>query len=263
MREAVMVDRANHLHAETDACEQLGWLRYAPARAGGCRVHTSRPFVRARAQSQSNPNPMTSITPTKPLQLTLFDLDALETRIKAGMKTFIEVGEALRTVRDANGHTMRGFKTFDDYCAKEFGISIRQGQRLIEAAAVARQVEEITGELPKNEAQAREIGKIADQPALLKKVITEIKRTKTTLANATAEVVALAVAKVTGKTAPPPPERKIEEPPPITAPTLDLSVFADTCVHCGTLPEAYQRKGEAWTCPECKGAVKLTIARAS
>ena len=73
-----------------------------------------------------------------PKQLTLFDLEALETRIKAGLRTFIDVGSAIAEIRAAEGHKLKGYNSFEAYCEAEFGFGLRHGERLIQAAQTAR-----------------------------------------------------------------------------------------------------------------------------
>lgn len=202
-------------------------------------------------------------TMDQPRQLTLFDLEALEAKITAGMAAFMEVGNALAEIQQAEGWKMRGFKSMEEYCEKQFGFSLRHGQRQIAAAQTATAVKQITGEAPRNEAAAREIGKVAFSPAKVKKVEAELKRQGKTIATATAEVIAKVVTNVlTGKTAPKAqPEAKaapvVEDIPETEMPTLQ-----DFCPSCGELPGSYTRRPDGWHCPQCDAHVMLGVVLA-
>lgn len=155
---------------------------------------------------------------TQLIQLTLFDLEALERTVRAGLKTFIEVGDALVKIRDAEGYRLRGFTTFEDYCEREFGFSVRQGQRLIAAARTADLVERVTGQTPANEAAAREFSKITgepDAPALVERVQQVLAANGHTIGDAPAHVARAAVESVMPK-----PPRSEAAPAPVAQPAL-------------------------------------------
>jgi hypothetical protein len=86
---------------------------------------------------------------------TLADCEAV---IERGLTTFVEVGEALATIRDA-----RLYKdthgTFEDYCRERWGFSRRHSNRLIEAAEVVGILGPI-GPTVTNEGQARALGQV-------------------------------------------------------------------------------------------------------
>ena len=107
------------------------------------------------------------VQPPTPLsEAEIAELAGHEQIIGAGLQTFVEVGEALARVRD--GKLYRGaHATFADYCADRWGISDRQGCRLIAAHAVA----ELTGPTgPASERVARELAPLVSTPKLLTEV---------------------------------------------------------------------------------------------
>lgn len=57
----------------------------------------------------------------------------------------------------------RSFETFEDYCGERWQFSVRQGQRLMEAAQVAEVTRPI-GRIPTTESQARELAPLLDEP---------------------------------------------------------------------------------------------------
>lgn len=89
----------------------------------------------------------------------------LESTIEDGLDTFVEVGSALAAIRDARLY--RGeFGTFEEYCAKRWEISRSRAHRLIDAAAIAKNLLP-TGNAPESERQVRPLVALppAEQPA--------------------------------------------------------------------------------------------------
>lgn len=206
------------------------------------------------------------IAPTQPAQLSLLDLETLEGTVKAGLKTFVEVGAALQQIRDTESYKLRGYATMAQYCEAVFGISFQQGEKLIKAADTAKRIEAATGQLPKTQAAVDALEDVAANKATLKAVVHELKVKGRTLADATAETIKSAVKQVVaerdGKQAdliqPKPAPQKIEEPPPITPPAISIS--SDFCPSCGEVPESYVHEGEEWKCGSCGGKVTLSIS---
>jgi phage N-6-adenine-methyltransferase len=64
------------------------------------------------------------------------ELACHEAVIARGLKTFVEVGEALRAIRDDRLYR-QGYATFEDYCRERWGINRSYSYELIEAAQVA------------------------------------------------------------------------------------------------------------------------------
>lgn len=203
----------------------------------------------------------------KPVQLSMFDLESLETTVKDGMATFIKVGDALMKIRDSEGYKLRGFVTFDEYCESQFGFSVRQGQRLIAATKTTQVIEQITGETPTSESVAREFSKVTYSPEVVKEVHQELKAEHKPLAKATATDVRRVVTKVLDKVKPkvqsskpaPKPAAPMPEMPP--APTIVTSAV-DFCPACGDIPQAYQREGDKWYCGVCGVQVVINVASA-
>jgi hypothetical protein len=79
-----------------------------------------------------------------------------ESVVRKGQQTFIEVGDALLTLRDKRLYR-NDYANFEDYCRKEFGWSASRSRQLVSSAQVAKSVTIVT--LP-TEAEAREMGKI-------------------------------------------------------------------------------------------------------
>lgn len=204
------------------------------------------------------------------VQLTLFYLEALEARVRAGLQTFVEVGEALAEIRDRDGYKLRGYATFEDYCEAEFGFSVRQGQRLIVAARTAAAVAELTGDAPANEAVAREIARVAHSPEVVRQVAADLRAEGKSLASAPASevkrVVTSVVEKTNGKPAAKPSPKQATpaaKPAPEPPPAIDAEVSADSmtdfCPSCAEWPERYERKGDSWYCGSCGAKVLVGV----
>ncbi len=208
-------------------------------------------------------------TQNTPTQLSLFDLEQLEGTVRAGLKTFVDVGHALQKINAGEAYKLRGYANMAQYCEKEFGISYQTGQRLIASAAAADKIQEITGELPKSEAAVRELEPVINNKTTLKQVATELKKAGTTVAAATAETIKTVVKNVIEKrdgkqtelvVPKPAPPKKIEEAPAINAAPVTAPVTAlDFCPGCGSVPESYVRKGDTWHCPDCDAPVILNV----
>lgn len=207
---------------------------------------------------------MTTIqTADTPRQLTLFDLEQLETRIRAGLRTFIDVGNALAEIKAADGHRLKGFTSFEAYCEAEFGFGLRHGERLIQAAQVAQKVEQITGVAPRNEAAAREISRVAYSPQadkLLPKVEKELGRQGKSISTATAEVIAKVIERVIAPKKPATEQQQqqlVEEP--AEEPTAPAVMLTDFCPSCGSIPESYTHRNDGWHCSDCDAPVTIGV----
>jgi len=89
-------------------------------------------------------------------------LAELEEIVVVGLQRFFELGQALLEIRDSGLY--RGtHPTFEAYLDERFGISRRQGYRLIDAARVIEVVCP-TGHIPTTERQARELVPLLDEP---------------------------------------------------------------------------------------------------
>jgi hypothetical protein len=86
----------------------------------------------------------------------------LEAVIARGLRTFVEVGRALREIRDRDLHRAAGYPSFDAYCRERWGFSRVRSTQLIAAAETAAVVTTVTGlPAPANERQARALGRVA------------------------------------------------------------------------------------------------------
>ena len=80
------------------------------------------------------------------------ELERCEVVIKQGLKTFVEVGQALMLIRDKRLYRAE-FGTFEKYCREKWKMGRRHANRLIDSTKV---VENINNKVkPKNESQTR------------------------------------------------------------------------------------------------------------
>lgn len=82
-------------------------------------------------------------------------LAVLEATIERGMTTFVEVGNAIREIRDARLYR-ESYATFEDYCRERWGWSKTHANRQVEAANTAEILTPM-GVNVENERQAREL----------------------------------------------------------------------------------------------------------
>jgi hypothetical protein len=101
-----------------------------------------------------------------------------EAVIERGLKTFVEVGRALMQVRDARLYrAVHG--TFEEYAEQRWGLIARRAYQLIDAAAVDGSLRTNVHKdqpLPANEAQARELAPLLDDPEELRDTWEEANR---------------------------------------------------------------------------------------
>jgi len=81
-------------------------------------------------------------------------LSELEETIQHGLKTFVDVGNALLEIRD-NRLYREGYRTFEDYCRDRWGMSKQHANRIIGAYEVSENLAPIDSVLPATESQAR------------------------------------------------------------------------------------------------------------
>lgn len=111
-------------------------------------------------------------------------LTELEQTVRAGLKTFVEVGTALLEIRDQRLYRA-GYGSFEEYCKQELNFSRQRGHQLIQAAEVSTMVD--VG----SERQARELVPLVDDPPALRDALVEARRD----GPATAEKIRAAVEK--------------------------------------------------------------------
>jgi hypothetical protein len=100
--------------------------------------------------------------------------EELERVIEHGLGTFVDVGRALLEIQARRLYRGAGYRTFVDYVAKRWDLSSTHAYRQIEAAKVVEILSPI-GEmpLPANEAQARELAPLVDDPEAVRAVWAE------------------------------------------------------------------------------------------
>jgi hypothetical protein len=96
----------------------------------------------------------------------------LEGKIKSGLQTFVEVGEALMEIRDSRLYRVE-FGTFEEYCRVKWGMSRIQAHRLIGASEVTKNVLPTGNIVPTKESQARPLTKLPaeQQPVAWEKAV--------------------------------------------------------------------------------------------
>ena len=77
-----------------------------------------------------------------------------EAVIERGLKTFVDVGNALLEIRDSRLYRAE-FGTFEDYCKERWGMKRAHAYRMIEAAQVVETLSPMGDILPTSERQAR------------------------------------------------------------------------------------------------------------
>ncbi len=113
----------------------------------------------------------TAIATTKKEQLA-----AQEQIIERGIKTFVEVGNALAVIRDEELYMTAGHYRFAAYCEEKWGFTRGRAYQLMDAAKVVNAMSTIVDTLPANEAQVRELAKLPDtesQAAMWKRLTKE------------------------------------------------------------------------------------------
>ncbi|MDP9438820.1 MAG: hypothetical protein M3P49_08760 [Actinomycetota bacterium] len=89
-------------------------------------------------------------------------LDELEGVIERGLQTFVEVGNAIREIRDSRLYK-QSHETFEDYCRERWGWSDSRARQLIGAAGAVETVTTVTVPGPANERMARELAPLAKE----------------------------------------------------------------------------------------------------
>jgi hypothetical protein len=98
----------------------------------------------------------------------LTDCEAI---INRGIATFVEVGDALLEIRDRRLYRDAGYQSFDLYCRERWGWSRISAHRQIQAAKVVKLLPiGNSSDGPANEAQARALAPVANNPDAVKRV---------------------------------------------------------------------------------------------
>ncbi len=88
-------------------------------------------------------------------------LEELEGVIRRGLKTFMEVGKALASIRDRRLYKDRGYATFEDYCREEHGLGRSYVNKQIRAAKAVGEMG-TTVPKPQSERLARPLTRVQD-----------------------------------------------------------------------------------------------------
>lgn len=108
-----------------------------------------------------------------------------EKTIEQGLKTFVDVGNALLAIRDKRLYR-QSFGTFEDYCQDRWGMSRPRAYQLIEAAEVRINLSTIVDiPLPATESQARPLTKLSPelQPVAWQRAVETAPNGKVTAAH--------------------------------------------------------------------------------
>lgn len=96
--------------------------------------------------------------------LTVAEVDCLadcEQRIERGLKTFVEVGTALATIRD-NRLYRAEHGTFEDYCQARWGFTRQRAHQITSAAEIASSMFDAGLPAPDNARQAAELARVPE-----------------------------------------------------------------------------------------------------
>ena len=109
-----------------------------------------------------------------------------EKTIEQGLKTFVDVGNALLAIRDKRLYRQQ-WGTFEDYCQERWGMERRHAYRLMDAAQAVENVSLGTQILPTSERQARPLTRLEPelQPAAWQRAVETAPHGKVTAAQST------------------------------------------------------------------------------
>ncbi len=128
-------------------------------------------------------------------------LQSLEQIIESNLKTFYQVGMALKEIRDKNLYKLQGYHNFKDYCVERWDMGSRYAYMQMESSTVVENLR-TTGSLflPTSERQVRPLTKLEPQQQrqAWEKII-EIAQSRDTKPKVTAKLVEKVVSEVTGK----------------------------------------------------------------
>jgi hypothetical protein len=109
-----------------------------------------------------------------------------KTTIRKGLATFVEVGTALKDIRDAKLYR-QSHDTFEAFCNAEFAMSRQHAYRFIEGAETVKALPENVTKLVTNLGTAREVAKLPEEQRaeVLEKAKEQGKVTAASVAKAT------------------------------------------------------------------------------
>ena len=101
-----------------------------------------------------------------------------EATIERGLKTFVDVGNALAAIRDGKLYKA-DHATFEDYCKVRWGWTRQHAYYLIDTSSAAVRVSEISDTAPSNAGQAMPLTKLppAEQAEVWEEVVEEAEAT--------------------------------------------------------------------------------------
>lgn len=103
----------------------------------------------------------------------LLDLMQYERVIEDGLRTFVDVGNALLAIRDGERFRAREYKTFEAYCRGYWGFVDSRARQLMAAAETVTVVTESGLPAPPNEGVARELMTLRSEPERMATVWAE------------------------------------------------------------------------------------------
>ena len=117
------------------------------------------------------------------------DLATCEGVIDRGLRTFVEVGTALLTIRDRRLYRAQ-YGTFEDYCQERWGMSERRSYQLMAAAGVAENLKNFSGFQPQRESHAAPLTQLPPeaQPVVWQRAVETAPGGKVTAAHVQAVV---------------------------------------------------------------------------
>ena len=117
------------------------------------------------------------------------DLANCEEVIDKGLRTFVEVGTALLTIRDRRLYRAQ-HGTFEDYCQGRWGMSRPRAYQMIDAATVVGNLSTIVDKFPTTESQARPLTQLPPeaQPVVWQRAVETAPEGKVTAAHVQAAV---------------------------------------------------------------------------
>lgn len=119
------------------------------------------------------------------------ELDRNEAVIQQGLRTFVDVGNALAEIRDGRLYR-QDYGTFEDYCRDRWGMVASRARQLIAAAEIVGGIGSVTNVtlLPATESQARPLARLEpdEQIAVWQQAIETAPNGKVTAAHVTAVV---------------------------------------------------------------------------
>lgn len=107
------------------------------------------------------------------MSIVVSSLAECEAVIERGLRSFVEVGEALLRIRDERLYR-EGFETFESYCTDRWDLGRKRAYDFIASAEVVAELSPIGDTRPANESVARELAPLREDPEQLREAWTEV-----------------------------------------------------------------------------------------